>query len=146
VAGTTGALLHDECSLVQLVLAVLIHVSNKWNKKNFNVFEQQQIRSLRSKLKLDDTKYKIETHSVRLNPQKCRVCRLTQFTGKKDVTDTASAAAVPIPTSSQRILRLSPTNHFPVFLIPLHYLLSPRSLFSICDIPHSLLVCFVYHY
>jgi transposase-like protein len=46
--------LQDERSLVQLVFAVLIRVSDKWNKKSFSAFEQHQIRSLRERLKLDD--------------------------------------------------------------------------------------------
>jgi transposase-like protein len=46
--------LHDERSLVQLVFAVLIRVSNKWNKKSFSVLEQQQIRRLRQQRQLDE--------------------------------------------------------------------------------------------
>lgn len=46
--------LQDERSLVQLVFAVLIRVSDRWNKKSFSAVEQQQIRSLRRRLKLDD--------------------------------------------------------------------------------------------
>jgi putative transposase len=46
--------LHDERSLVQLVFAVLIRVSDRWNKKSFSAFEQQQIRSLRGRLRLDE--------------------------------------------------------------------------------------------
>lgn len=46
--------LQDERSLVQLVFAVLIRVSDRWNKKSFSTFEQQQIRSLRGRLKLDN--------------------------------------------------------------------------------------------
>jgi transposase-like protein len=44
----------DERSLVQLVFAVLIRVSDRWNKKCFSLFEQHQIRSLRGRLKLDE--------------------------------------------------------------------------------------------
>jgi hypothetical protein len=44
----------DERSLVQLVFAVLIRVSDRWGKKCFSEFEQQQIRSLRGRLKLDE--------------------------------------------------------------------------------------------
>ena len=36
-------------SLVQLVFGVLIRVSDRWGKKCFSEFEQQQIRSLRGK-------------------------------------------------------------------------------------------------
>jgi len=46
--------LTDESSLVQLVFAVLIRVSDRWGKKCFSEFEQQQIRSLRKRLKLDE--------------------------------------------------------------------------------------------
>jgi len=46
--------LPDERSLVQLVFAVLIRVSDRWGKKCFSAFEQHQIRSLRGRLKLDE--------------------------------------------------------------------------------------------
>jgi transposase-like protein len=46
--------LFDEGSLVHLVYGVLIRVSERWNKKSFSEFEQQQIRSLRGRLKLDE--------------------------------------------------------------------------------------------
>ncbi len=46
--------LPDEHSLVQLVFAASIRVSDKWNKKSFSAFEQQQIRSLRGRLRLDE--------------------------------------------------------------------------------------------
>lgn len=46
--------LWDEGGLVKLVLAVLIRVSERWGKKGFSEFEQQQIRSLRRKLALDE--------------------------------------------------------------------------------------------
>ncbi len=45
--------LWDERSVVKLVFAVLIRVSDRWGKKSFSDFEQQQIRSLRKKLELD---------------------------------------------------------------------------------------------
>ena len=51
--------LQDERSLVQLVFAVLIRVSDRWNKKSFSAFEQHQIRSLRERLKLDEDEVKI---------------------------------------------------------------------------------------
>ncbi len=43
-----------EGGLVKLVFAVLLRVSERWGKKFFSEFEQQQIRSLRRKLKLDE--------------------------------------------------------------------------------------------
>jgi putative transposase len=46
--------LWDEGSVVKLVFAVLIRVSERWGKKCFSEFEQQQIRSLRRRLKLDE--------------------------------------------------------------------------------------------
>jgi putative transposase len=46
--------LWDEGSVTKLVFAVLIRVSERWGKKCFSEFEQQQIRSLRRRLKLDD--------------------------------------------------------------------------------------------
>jgi class 3 adenylate cyclase len=46
--------LWEEGGLVKLVFAVLIRVSERWGKKCFSEFEQQQIRSLRRKLELDD--------------------------------------------------------------------------------------------
>src|SRR5215470_9584109 len=45
--------LWDERSVVKLVFAVLIRVSERWGKRSFSDFEQQQIRSLRKKLELD---------------------------------------------------------------------------------------------
>src|SRR4029450_9363528 len=46
--------LWDEGSVVKLGFAVLIRVSERWGKKCFSEFEQQQIRSLRQRRKLDD--------------------------------------------------------------------------------------------
>ncbi len=46
--------LPDERSLVQLVFAVLIRVSDRWGKKCFSAFEQHQIRNVRGRLKLDE--------------------------------------------------------------------------------------------
>ncbi len=52
--------LQDERSLVQLVFAVLIRVSDRWNKKCFSALEQQQIRTLRRKRKLDEHEVSLE--------------------------------------------------------------------------------------
>jgi len=52
--------LQDEQSLVQLVFAVLIRVSNRWNKKCFSALEQHQIRSLRRRRNLDEQEVRIE--------------------------------------------------------------------------------------
>lgn len=46
--------LWDEGSVVKLVYAVLIRVSERWGKKSFSDFEQHQIRSLRRQLHLDE--------------------------------------------------------------------------------------------
>jgi putative transposase len=46
--------LWEEGGLVKLVFAVLLRVSERWGKKCFSEFEQQQIRSLRRRLKLDE--------------------------------------------------------------------------------------------
>lgn len=46
--------LWDEGSVVKLVFAVLIRVSDRWGKKCFSEFEQQQLRSLRRQRHLDE--------------------------------------------------------------------------------------------
>ena len=46
--------LWDESSVVKLVFAVLIRVSERWGKKGFSAFEQPQIRSLRRQRQLDE--------------------------------------------------------------------------------------------
>jgi transposase-like protein len=46
--------LFEERSLVPLVFAVLIRVSDRWNKQCFSEVEQHQIRTLRRKRKLDE--------------------------------------------------------------------------------------------
>jgi transposase-like protein len=46
--------LWDEGSVVKLVFAVLIRISERWGKKCFSEFEQQQIGSLRKRRQLDD--------------------------------------------------------------------------------------------
>jgi transposase-like protein len=46
--------LWDEGSVVKLVFAVLIRVSERWGKKCFSEFEQEQIRSLRRRRRLDE--------------------------------------------------------------------------------------------
>jgi putative transposase len=46
--------LWDEGSVTKLVFAVLIRLSERWGKKCFSEFEQQQIRSLRRRRTLDD--------------------------------------------------------------------------------------------
>src|SRR5262245_56165613 len=53
----------EEGSLLQLVLAVLIRARDRWRKKQFSAFEQQQVRALRCVLGLDQP---VETASVAL--------------------------------------------------------------------------------
>lgn len=53
--------LFAEGSLVNLVFGVLIRVSDRWGKKCFSDFEQQQIRSLRGRLKLDEQEGSMST-------------------------------------------------------------------------------------
>jgi putative transposase len=59
--------LSDEGSLVNLVFGVLIRVSERWGKKCFSEFEQQQIRSLRGRLKLDEQETSIAPVSETLS-------------------------------------------------------------------------------
>jgi putative transposase len=51
--------LFEERSLVQLVFAVLIRISDRWNKKCFSEVEPHQIRTLRRKRKLDEQEVRI---------------------------------------------------------------------------------------
>jgi putative transposase len=59
--------LFAEGSLVNLVYGVLIRVSERWGKKCFSEFEQQQIRSLRGRLKLDEQE--VSTGEQSIQPQ-----------------------------------------------------------------------------
>ena len=56
--------LWTEGSLVHLVYGVLIRVSDRWGKKCFSEIEQQQIRSLRARLKLDEQEVSMSDVSV----------------------------------------------------------------------------------
>jgi transposase-like protein len=62
--------LEDEQSLVKLVFAVLIRVSERWGKKCFSEFEQQQIRSLRRRLKLDEPDVNILERPIEPQPRR----------------------------------------------------------------------------
>jgi transposase-like protein len=55
--------LWTEGSLVHLVFGVLIRVSDRWGKKCFSDIEQQQIRSLRERLKLDEQEVSMDEPS-----------------------------------------------------------------------------------
>jgi len=56
--------LWTEGSLVHVVFGVLLRVSERWGKKGFREFEQQQIRSLRARLKLDEQEVSMNEVSV----------------------------------------------------------------------------------
>jgi len=56
--------LWTEGSLVHLVFGVLIRVSERWGKKCFSEIEQQQIRSLRARLHLDEQQVSIDEPSA----------------------------------------------------------------------------------
>lgn len=56
--------LWNEGDVVMLVFGVLIRVSERWGKKCFSEFEQQQIRSLREQLKLDEQEVSTNEPSV----------------------------------------------------------------------------------
>jgi putative transposase len=62
--------LWDEGGLVKLVFAVLIRVSERWGKKCFSEFEQQQIRSLRKKLELDEHQVSISDPKPDSHPRR----------------------------------------------------------------------------
>ena len=59
--------LWKEGDVVMLVFGVLIRVSERWGKKCFSEFEQQQIRSLREQLKLDEQE--VSTDELFIQPQ-----------------------------------------------------------------------------
>ena len=59
--------LFAEGSLVTLVYGGLMGVSARWGKKCCSEFEQQQIRSLRGRLKLDEQE--MSTGEPSLHPQ-----------------------------------------------------------------------------
>jgi transposase-like protein len=62
--------LGEESSLVKLVFAVLIRVSERWGKKCCSEFEQQQIRSLRRRLKLDEPEVRISDPTPDSQPRR----------------------------------------------------------------------------
>ena len=62
--------LWDEGSVVKLVFAVLIRLSERWGKKCFSEFEQQQIRSLRRSLKLDEQEVTSSTPTTEPSPRR----------------------------------------------------------------------------
>ena len=51
--------LWDEGRIGMLVSGVLIRVSERWGKKCFSEFEQQQLRSLRERLELDEQEVRL---------------------------------------------------------------------------------------
>jgi putative transposase len=62
--------LWDEGGLVKLVFAVLIRVSDRWGKKCFSEFEQQQIRNLRRQLKLDEQAVSVPNPKAESQPRR----------------------------------------------------------------------------
>jgi putative transposase len=62
--------LWDEGGLVKLVFAVFIRVSDRWGKKCFSEFEQQQIRNLRRQLKLDEQVVSVSTPKPESHPRR----------------------------------------------------------------------------
>src|SRR4030095_3914908 len=62
--------LWTEGSLVHLVFGVLIRVSDRWGKKCFSEFEQQQIRSWRAQLKLDEQELSLSEPSVHVSTRR----------------------------------------------------------------------------
>src|SRR5499433_1802035 len=62
--------LWTEGGLVKLVFAVLIRVSERWGKKGFSEFEQQQIRSSRKRRQLDE--HEVSTPNSTTEPQSRR--------------------------------------------------------------------------
>ena len=62
--------LWDEGSVVKLVFAVLMRVSEHWGKKCFSECEQQQIRSLRRRRKLDDQEVSTPTSTTETHPRR----------------------------------------------------------------------------
>jgi transposase-like protein len=62
--------LWDEGSVVKLVFAVLIRVSERWGKKCFSEFEQEQIRSLRRRRRLDEHEVTSVTPTTESQPRR----------------------------------------------------------------------------
>lgn len=62
--------LWDEGSVVKLVFAVLLRVSDRWGKKGLSEFEQPQIGSLRRRRKLDE--HEVSRSDLKTEPQSRR--------------------------------------------------------------------------
>jgi len=62
--------LWDEGSVVKLGFAVLIRVSERWGKKCFSAFEQEQIRSLRRRRRLDEHEVTSVTPTTESQPRR----------------------------------------------------------------------------
>ena len=65
--------LWDEGSVTKLVFAVLIRISERWGKKCFSEFEQQQIRSLRQRRQLDDHTVSLSISTTDPQPRRSAV-------------------------------------------------------------------------
>ena len=94
--------LWDEGSLVKLVFGVLIRVSERWGKKCFSEFEQQQIRSLRAEAQAGRPRSE-DTRTNNLSPNPAEVPRLlpNQFTGTGGL-DRPSRRCGPDPRAPDR--------------------------------------------
>jgi len=57
--------LFDEKSLIKLVFSTLIRVSERWGRRQFNNFEEQQIKLLRRTLQLEEREEKPQPQSIR---------------------------------------------------------------------------------
>ncbi len=62
--------LWDEGGVVKRVFAVLIRVSDRWGKKCFSEFEQQQMRNLRRQLKLDEQAVSVPNPKAESQPRR----------------------------------------------------------------------------
>jgi len=84
--------LWEEASLVKLVCAVLIRVSERWGKKQYSEFEQHHIRALRSTLELDQQSEGPSLVAMAPQPRSSAASARSLLQEKKDLTDTAPLA------------------------------------------------------
>ena len=65
--------LWDEASLLKLVFAVLMRVSERWGKKQYSEFEQRQICTLRQSLGVDQDAAATVLPSMESRPRRSAV-------------------------------------------------------------------------
>jgi hypothetical protein len=100
--------LWDEGGLVKLVFAVLLRVSERWGKKCFSEFEQQQLRSLRRKLELDEHQVSISDPKPDFPPGEVPRLRPDLFTGtrgldrRRGLSRPGHGEAPPAPAAGNR--------------------------------------------